>query len=336
MDHILKFTKVFDRAFTEWAKDKPEVILMTGDLTRGCEGGGFADAYPERYFPMGIAEQNMLSMAGGMAQKGYTPFVLTFAVFIYRRALDQLQMSCAYPNRRVRLIGCLPGVTSPAGATHQATDDIAVMRAVPNMTILECGDATDVRSFLQATEEIDGPVYVRMIRGELPQLFNDPMRLGKARTITKGRDLVVLSTGVCTEEAMRGIAALEQKGLKIQHMHITTLKPFDDPEVMEAIAQSKYGVITMENHTVLGGLGTIVADAMAEQGIGKKLYKIGLKDVYMHGGTPLYLLKRYKMDAMTLIETAEKAIGENLAIAEKDLAAFRLETVNGDTKPYGF
>ena len=169
-----------------------------------------------------------------------------------------------YPNLPVKMIGFLPGVTTPGGATHQAIEDIALMRALPNMTVLEVGDATEVENVLQIAYDIPGPVYVRMLRGELPRLFHTPMELGKARQLTEGDDLVIVSSGLCTEEALRAVKVLESNGLKAAMYHISTLKPFDYPEITENIARSRYGVISLENHTVLGGLGTCLAESMTQ------------------------------------------------------------------------
>jgi len=326
--------KVHAKNLVEWARHKPEVVVMSADLTSSTEIDLFRDAYPERFFSMGIAEQNMLSFAGGMAREGYVPFIHTFAVFIYRRAYDQIAMSVSYPNLPVKMFGFLPGITTPGGATHQAIEDIAVMRALPNMTILECGDATDVESVLDVAQSVNGPVYVRMLRGEIPRLFDKSavMKLGQARTISKGQDLTVLSTGICTEEAMRAIEALKKQGLSIQHMHITTLKPFNDPSVLEAIAQSRYGVITMENHSVIGGLGTIIAEQMAEAGLGKKLVRIGLGDTYAHGASRPFLMKEYGLDAMALIAQVEKITKHHFSISESELAQIYLEPVHSDAK----
>ena len=157
----------------------------------------FRDTYPEKFLSMGIAEQNMLSFAGGLAREGFIPLVHTFAVFIYRRAYDQISMSISYPNLPVKMFGFLPGITTPGGATHQAIEDISIMRSLPNMTILECGDATDVESVLDLAYSIDGPVYIRMLRGEIPRLFanKDKMKLNKSRILSKGKDLVVLTSG---------------------------------------------------------------------------------------------------------------------------------------------
>ena len=327
-------SKVYARNLVEWAKDKPNVYVLSADLTSSTEVDFFRDSYPERFLSMGIAEQNMISFAGGMAREGLCPFIHTFAVFIYRRAYDQIAVSVAYPNLPVRMIGFLPGVTTPGGATHQAIEDISVMRSLPNMTILECGDATDVESVLDVAHTVKGPVYVRMLRGEIPRLFSskDPMRFNKARTISKGSDITVLSTGICTEEAMRAIQALQRHGLSIQHMHITTLKPFNDSKVVESIANSRYGVITMENHSIIGGLGSIIAEQIAESGLGKKLVRIGLKDTFVHGASRSYLMRKYRLDAMALIVEVNKLTGHHFNISEDELAQVYVAPVHSDAK----
>ncbi|HEX2954707.1 MAG TPA: transketolase C-terminal domain-containing protein [Bacillota bacterium] len=330
-------TKVHARHLVEWAKDKPEVLVLSADLTSSSEADLFRSQYPERFFSMGIAEQNMISVAGGLAREGYKPFVHTFAVFIYRRAYDQVAMSVAYPNLPVRLVGFLPGITTPGGATHQAIEDVAVMRALPNMTILECGDATEVESILEATEEINGPVYIRMIRGEIPRLFDpsEPFKLGEPRILSEGEDVTLLSSGICTEEAMRAGRFLKEQGVGVRHLHISTLKPFNSPVVLEAMKKAKYGVITMENHTIIGGLGTATAEMMAEAGLGKKLVRIGLKDTFAHGASRPYLMKRYGLDATALVEHVGELIGKKFNVGEADLTSIRIEPVHSLAKAEG-
>lgn len=327
-------SRVHARNLVAWAADKPEVLALSADLTSSTEVDLFRDTYPNRFFSMGMAEQNMMSFAGGLAREGFLPFVHTFAVFIYRRALDQISMSIAYPNMPVRMFGFLPGITTPGGATHQATDDIAILRALPNMTIFETGDATDVESVLDVAHAVNGPVYVRTLRGEIPRLFDktDPMRFNKARVLSEGSDIALLSSGICTEEAMRATQALAARGVSIQHLHVTTLKPFTDPAVLEAAAKARYGVITMENHTIVGGLGTAVAEVMAENGLAKKLVRIGLKDTYAHGASRSYLMREYGLDAIALVHEVEKLLGTKLNITEEDLAAVRLEAVHSSAK----
>jgi transketolase len=325
-------SKVHTKNLVKWAAGRPEVLVLSADLTSSTEIDLFRETYPDRFLSMGIAEQNMLSFAAGLAREGFVPFVHTFAVFIYRRAYDQIAMSVAYPNLPVRMIGFLPGITTPGGATHQAIEDIALMRALPNMTVLECGDATEVESVLDVIDRIKGPVYVRMLRGEIPRLFDSPMKFGKARVISEGDDITVLSSGIMTEEAMRATLALKKRGLSIQHMHVSTLKPFNDQAVLDAIVKSRSGVITMENHTIIGGLGSIVAEMMAESGIAKKLVRIGLKDTFSHGASKQYLLKEHKMDALSLIREVEAMVGRKFNVPEDELAETHVAAVHSKAK----
>ncbi len=327
-------SKVHAKNLVEWSKNKPEVVVLSADLTSSTEIDLFRDAYPHRFFSMGIAEQNMLSFAGGLAREGFIPFIHTFAVFIYRRAYDQIAMSVAYPNLPVKMFGFLPGIMTPGGATHQAIEDIAVMRSLPNMTILETGDATDVESVLDAAMSINGPVYVRILRGEIPRLFDksEPMIVGKSRVLSHGDDIVLVTTGICTEEALRASTALNASGIRISHFHVTTLKPFNDEAILSAIERSKYGVITMENHTIIGGLGTIIAEKMAERGMNRKLTRIGLRDTFVHGASKTYLMKEYGLDAMALVHAIDSMTGHKSGITENDLAAVRVSAVHSNAK----
>jgi transketolase len=325
-------SRVHAKNLVTWAADKPKVLVLSADLTSSTEIDLFRETYPDRFLSMGIAEQNMLSFAAGLAREGFIPFVHTFAVFIYRRAYDQIAMSVSYPNLPVRMIGFLPGITTPGGATHQAIEDIAVMRALPNMTVLECGDAIEVESVLDVMQGINGPVYVRMLRGEIPRLFDTPMEFGKARVLSEGDEITILTSGIMTEEAMRAIQVLKARGLSVQHMHISTLKPFNDQAVMDAIVKARFGVVTMENHTVIGGLGSIIAENMAEAGTAKKLVRIGLRDTYAHGASKLYLLKKYHMDAMALIAEVESLTGKTFGISEDELSKTHIAAVHSKAK----
>lgn len=327
-------SKIHNKNLVAWAKNKPEVVVLSADLTSSTEINGFQSSYPDRFFSMGVAEQNMMSFAAGMAKEGYIPLVHTFAVFIYRQALNQINSSIAYPNLPVKMFGFLPGITTPGGATHQAIEDISVMRSIPNMTVFETGDATEIETIMDAVYETDGPVYIRMLRGEVPRLFDKkkPFTPNKARVLSRGTDITLISSGICTEEAMRASAVLKLKGLSIEHLHVSTHKPFTDPQILEAVSKPGYGVITMENHTIIGGLGSEVAEVMAENGIGKKLKRIGLKDTYAHGGSRHYLMKRYGLDSLALIRTIEELTGTTLNVSEKDLEAVRIEAVHSDAK----
>lgn len=297
-----------------WAADKPEVLLLSADLTASCEADGFRDAYPDRFFSMGMAEQNMMGFAAGLAREGYSPWVHTFAVFITRRPYDQVAMSIAYPNLPVRLVGLLPGLTTPGGVTHQAIDDLALMRALPNMTVLVCGDATEVEGVLDAAQAVDGPVYIRMLRKAVPRLFpaGEALQVGRLRHLAQGDDILLVSCGICTEEALRAAAALRARGLSVGHLHANTLKPFDDPALLQAAARARHGVIAVENHSVIGGLGSAIAERLAEAGLGRRLVRLGLQDCWANGASRPWLMRRYGIDAVAIFAAAAELVGQEL------------------------
>lgn len=320
-------SNVHSNNLIKFAQKNEDVVVLSADLGTSCEVKEFAVQMPDRYFSMGIAEQNMLGWAAGMAQEGLRPFLHTFAVFLYRRPLDQLEMSIAYPNLPVSLLGFVPGITTPGGVTHQSIEDVGILRTIPNMNIFDCGDATDVESALAICKELNAPIYVRMLRGEMPRLFDpaQPTEFNKGRIITEGTDVALFSSSICTEEAMRAAKWLESQGISVQHVHITTLKPFTDPLVVESIKKVKYGVVTMENHTVIGGLGTAVGEVMLEHQLHKKLEKVGVQDVWTHGASKPYLMEKYGLNATSLIKAIEKVIGKELNFDETDLEEIRLE-----------
>ncbi len=320
-------SRVHESAFADWAAGKPEVVALSGDLTNSTELGAFRRRFPGRFLSMGMAEQNMVGWAGGLAREGLVPFVHTFAVFIYRRALDQLEMSVAYPNLPVKFCAFLPGLTTPGGVTHQAIDDISALRGVPNLRIIEVGDATEIESAPAAAYSEDGPVYLRMLRGQVPRLFpaSEPLRFGRARVLAAGSDIAVLTSGICTAEALRATAALQKRGVSLTHLHISTLKPFDDETVAAALARAKHGVIAMENHVVTGGLGSAAAEMIAERGIHCRLVRMGIKDCYSHGASLPYLLREHGLDAAALVEQAENLLGSKLGIGSEELAAAQPE-----------
>ncbi len=320
--------------FITWSASRPEVLVLSADLTNSCEVGRWRDTYPDRFITAAMAEQNMLGVAGGLAREGFVPFIHTFAVFIYRRAYDQLAMSVAYPNLKVRMLGFLPGIVTPGGVTHQAIEDVAIMRATPNMTVLETGDATEVESMLDAVEHVDGPVYIRVLRGEVPRLFpaDEPLRLGRSRLLSDGGDVAVLTAGITTEEALRARRALQRAGVGVSHVHVSTHKPFGDEIIENAVSSARCGVVTLENHTVVGGLGSAVAEYMAERGIGRRLVRLGLDDTYAHGASKAYLMREHGLDSAALVTAVESLVGERLGVTDADFASARTDAVHSEAK----
>lgn len=328
-------SRPYERAFEAHALANPEVLCLSADLTSSCEIDRFRDRHPDQFLSLGMAEQNMLSFAGGLGLAGFRPFIHTFGVFLYRRPYDQLMASIAYPRRKVRLMGFLPGVTTPGGMTHQAIEDISVMRSIPNMTVLETGDATEVESICEAADSIDGPVYARVLRGNIPRLFDTPIKVGEMRELALGDDILVVTAGITTEEAMRARAALAGAGVSVRHLHLNTIKPFDAAAMLDHIASVRRGVVTLENHVTEGGIGSLLAEIMADHGVGKRLVRLGLKDTYAHGGSRAYLMRHYGLDALALVRGIETLLEEPLSISEQDLDAARIEAVHSTAKAEG-
>ena len=306
---------------TSWAAHRPEVLVLSADLTSSCEADGFRHAYPGRFFSLGMAEQNMMSFAAGLAREGFVPYVHTFSVFVTRRPFDQVAMSIAYPNLPVKLLGFVPGITTPGGVTHQAIDDVALKRAMPNMTVLECGDATEVEGALDAAHAIPGPVYLRMLRGAVPRLFpaGEPFVLGEPRVLSQGEEVLLLTSGICTAESLRATPALARRGVSLAHLHLSTIHPLNARALAEPLARASKGVITVENHLTSGGLGSAVAEIMAEGALGVPLVRLGLRDTYAHGASCAYLLREYGLDALAVARAVERLAGLDPELREQDL-----------------
>jgi transketolase len=319
-------------AFEAYATQHPEVLCLSADLTSSCEIDGFRDRHPDQFLSLGMAEQNMLSFAGGLGLAGFRPFLHSFGVFLYRRPYDQLMASIAYPRRRVRLMGFLPGVTTPGGMTHQAIEDISVMRTIPNMTVLEAGDATEVESIVAEADTVDGPVYCRILRGAVPRLFDTPLKIGQMRVLSEGDDVLVVTAGITTEEAIRARGALSRAGVSVRHLHLNTLKPFDAAQIVAHASSVRHGVITLENHLVAGGIGSMVAEALAEAGLPRRLIRLGLQDTYAHGGSRPYLMRHYGMDALSLVRAVERLTGQTTGIDEAALEGVRIDAVHSLVK----
>jgi transketolase len=200
------------------------------------------------------------------------------------------------------------------------------------MTILETGDATEVESICEAADSIDGPVWCRVLRGSVPRLFDTPIRVGEMRELSGGTDVLVVSSGICTEEALRARAAFTRAGLSIRHLHLHTIKPFDAEALLDHVGSVQYGVVVLENHVTEGGVGSLVAETMADAGVGKRLVRLGLKDTYAHGGSRSYLMRYYGLDALALVGGIEVLTGKSFGITEDDLDTARVEDVHALVK----
>lgn len=311
--------QVHSRNIVTWAKDKKDVVVLSADLTGSTEITEFQRTFPDRFFNLGMAEQNLLSWAGGMAREGFVPLLHTFSVFLVRRPYDQLAMSVCYPNLPVILVGFLPGIMTPGGVSHQAIEDISLMRGLPNMTVLEVGDATDIEGVLDVAYEARGPVYIRMLRGSTPRLFSEKIKLNTARTLREGDELTILSSGICTEPAIRAADILTKYGLSVRHLHVSTLKPFNDPTIDIALRDTKRLVVTVENHSVIGGLGAAVSERIGVLGNITQHLRIGIPDSFGFGASAPYLMHHFGIDTPGILNQIGKAIGERIPFTEDQI-----------------
>jgi transketolase len=300
--------KAYGRALVELASGRPEVVCVGADLTGPTETDLFRDAFPERFFNLGMAEANAVGAAAGLARAGDIPFVHTFGVFATRRAFDQVAMQLAYPRANVKLVGFMPGLTTPGGVTHQAIEDVALMRALPNMTVVEPADAGQVRAAVAAVAAYHGPVYLRLKRGEVPALAagqDAGFELGLAQVVRAGTDAVVFASGLMVTLALEAARRLSSRGREIAVVNVHTLKPLDVRLVCELAARTGV-VVTAENHSVIGGLGSAVAEALFEAGIACQGARVGIPDTFAEGASPAYLFRKYGLSPDAIVAACER------------------------------
>jgi transketolase len=301
----------YGRALVEEARHRGEVLCLSGDLTKQTEVDLFQAEFPERFIHGGMAEANMMSMAGALARCGFVPFVHTFGVFATRRPFDQIANAIAYPNLPVRIIGFMPGVSTPGGPSHQAIDDVALMRALPNMTVVDVADAVETRQVVSAIADVPGPVYVRLKRGEIPVIFGDDhvLRLDRASVVSEGKDVALFASGMMLAAALAAARVLGAHGVSVSVVNVPVIKPLDSATVL-SVATGVRLVVTAENHSIIGGLGSAVAETIAEAGLGRPLRRVGLRDTFAEGSRDApFLFKKYGLSTGTLVETIWSALG---------------------------
>ena len=255
----------------------------------------------------------MIGVSAGMARSGDIPFVHSFSVFLNRRALDQIAMQVAYPNLNVKLCGFLPGLTTLLGVSHQAIEDNAVMRSLPNMTIVEPCGARQIQSAVRAVANHRGPVYLRMHRPSKALAAEEqllPLEIGKGQILKSGNDAIIFAMGHMVEEAIIASDKLSQKGLKVAVANIHTLKPLDTSFIIKH-AQKVSAIITAENHSIIGGLGSAVAETLIEGNVSRKFKRIGIEDTFAEGGSTDFLFKKYGLTSTKIISELEKLLSSN-------------------------
>jgi transketolase len=306
--------KPYGAALVELARRRPEIVCLGADLTRQTETDLFRDEIPERFINIGMAEANMLSIAGGLARAGRIVFVNTFGVFCTRRCFDQIAMSVAYPNLNVKIVGFMPGLSSPGGPSHQAIEDVALMRALPNMTVVEPADAIETEQIVEAIADRPGPVYLRLKRGEIPLIFDHTHRLDltKAQVVAggEGSDVCIVTAGMMLPASLAAARTLAENGVAAAVINVPVIKPLDGATVA-AMARRSRIVITVENHTIVGGLGSAIAEALAEAGISAPLRRLGIADTFAEAGSREYLFAKYGLGTQNIVEMAWRGLAIN-------------------------
>jgi transketolase len=290
----------FGHALVEAAKVRPEIVGMTADLGKYTDLHIFRDAFPDRTYQVGMAEQLLFGAASGLAAEGFTPFCTTYAVFASRRAYDFIHQTIAEENRNVKIACALPGLTSGYGPSHQATEDLALFRAMPNMTVIDPCDAHEIEQVVPAMAAHRGPVYMRLLRGQVPVVLDEygyRFELGKAKTIRDGKDVLVVSTGLMTMRALEAAKLLAGDKVDVAVLHVPTIKPLDTETILHEAGKGGRLVVVAENHTVVGGLGEAIASVLLQAGVHPKYRHIGLPDEFLHAGALPTLHDRYGISA---------------------------------------
>lgn len=295
----------FGHALVEMAKKDPSIVGMTADLGKYTDLHIFQQAFPDRYYQMGMAEQLLFGAASGLAAEGFTPFCTTYAVFASRRAYDFIHQTIAEEERNVKIACALPGLTSGYGPSHQAAEDLALFRAMPNMTVIDPCDALEIEQAVPAMVAHQGPVYMRLLRGQVPLVLDEygyQFELGKAKMLRDGYEVLFISSGIMTMRALEAAKALEADKVDVGVLHVPTIKPLDTKTILEACSKPGRLVVVAENHTVIGGLGEAVAGLLMREGVHPAFRMIGLPDEFLAAGALPTLHDRYGISTNALCD----------------------------------
>ena len=279
----------FGHALTALARKDDRIVGLSADLSKYTDLHVFAQAMPDRFYQMGMAEQLLMSAAAGMAREGFIPFATTYAVFASRRAYDFIAMAIAEENLPVKIVCALPGLTTGYGPSHQAFEDLAIFRGLPNLTIIDPCDAVDIEQMVPVIADHPGPVYSRLLRGKVPSVITRyrpdyQFQIGKAALLRDGRDVLVVSTGLMTMRALDAAEKLAADNVDVAVLHVPTIKPLDTRTILAEAGKGSRLVVTAENHTVIGGLGEAVAATLLQNGVTPQFRMIGLPDAFLEAG----------------------------------------------------
>ena len=298
IDKKIATRQSYGEALLEVGTKNKNIVVLDADLSTATKTNIFAKQFPERFFDLGIAEQNLIGTAAGMATCGKIPFVSTFAVFAAGRAYDQIRNSICYPNLNVKICATHAGITvGEDGATHQMLEDISLMRTLPNMTVMCTSDDTQTKWAIEEISKIQGPVYLRLCRLASPEIYeeNTKFEIGKATQIGDGTDATIFATGITVAESLKAQEILKSQGIQVRVVDFNTIKPIDEEIIIKCAKETKK-LISVEDHNIIGGLGSAISEVLTSK-YPKKLERMGINDVFGKSGKAEELLKHFKIDS---------------------------------------
>jgi len=311
MTNMVATRDAYGEALKELGGINKDIVVLDADLSGSTKTSIFSKAFPERFFNVGIAEQNLIATAAGLATTGKIPFASSFAVFATGRAYEIIRNSVAYPKLNVKIAATHAGLTvGEDGATHQALEDISLMRSLPNMVVLCPADAVETKKCIYKAAEYNGPVYIRLGRSKVPVIFDDSynFEIGKGVQLKDGKDVTIIATGVMVAKALEAAEELEKENISARVINISTIKPIDKDIIIKASKETK-GIITVEEHNIIGGLGSAVAEVLAENSP-TYMIRIGAMDTFGESGDGDELLDKYGLNAKNIVEKAKKLLSK--------------------------
>lgn len=302
--------EAYGEALKELGRKNENVVVLDADLSKSTKTAMFKEEFPDRFFNVGIAEQNLIGTAAGLAAAGKIPFASSFAVFATGRAYEIIRNSVAYPKLNVKVAATHAGLTvGEDGATHQALEDISIMRTIPNMVVLNPADAVETKAAVLKAAEYKGPVYIRLGRSKVPVIYDEnnyEFEIGKGKLLRNGKDVTLIATGIMVSASLEAAEMLKEKGISARVIDIHTIKPIDKDIIINAAKETK-AIVTTEEHNIIGGLGSAVAEVIVEN-CPVPMERVGVNDTFGESGTGDELLKKYGLTAEDIVKAAEKVI----------------------------
>jgi len=307
---LMSTRDAYGQVLVEIGKEQKNIVVLNADLSQSTRTSLFAKVFPGRFFNAGIAEQNMMGVAAGLATTGFTPVVSTLAIFAAGRAYDQVRNTIVHSGLNVKIVATHSGITmGKDGSSHQSIEDIALMRVIPDMTVIVPADALETKKALRAAIEYKGPVYIRLGRPEIPVITDEksPFVIGKADILRKGNDLSIIACGIMVFQALKAADVLASQGIKARVINMHTIKPLD-LEVLYNAAKDTGAILTAEDHSIIGGLGSAVLEALACKETRPPVYRIGIRDVFGESGEPDDLIRKYGLSWQDIVKAAEEVL----------------------------